>query len=63
MSILRTTTIVQFIGRNSFRKEITLIISLKLLALSLLWGLFFSHPLSEQLKKPKLVNHFIASKL
>lgn len=61
LSILRSSTIGQFILRNSFRKEITLIIALKLLALSLLWGLFFSHPISEQLKKPKLVEHFISN--
>ncbi len=43
----------------TFRKEITILLILKLFALFTLWGLFFSHPLSDQLKQSALIQHFI----
>lgn len=48
--------------RNRFRKEIMLAIALKLCALGLIWGLFFSHPLTKQLDTPQLAQHFILEK-
>jgi hypothetical protein len=51
--------ITKFISHNRFRKEIIIIIVLKVLAIFAIWGLFFSHPLSKQLTVPALVEHYI----
>jgi hypothetical protein len=48
----------QFIKKNAFRKEIILIIVLKCVALMVIWGLFFQHPLSKQLSTQDLVRHY-----
>lgn len=44
LSRLHLNKIFLFLSRNQFRKEITLIILLKLLGLFAIWYLFFSHP-------------------
>jgi hypothetical protein len=48
--------------RNIYRKDITLVIILKLLALFLLWELFFSHPIEKDLTHDKLVRHLLNHK-
>lgn len=53
-------SLIQFITRNDYRKEIAVVILLKLAALFLLWSLFFSHSDPTQLEKPNLVNHFVS---
>lgn len=50
---------LKFFTRNNFRKEMTLVIIVKLIAIFLLWGLFFSHRDHEQLTKNGLNEHFI----
>jgi hypothetical protein len=59
MLSIRRLSITKFLLRNRFRREIVLVITLKLLALLCLWGFFFSHPVSKQLNKPTLVNHYL----
>lgn len=46
------------LGLN-FRKEITLAITLKIIALILIWALFFSHPISRKINREALASHFI----
>ena len=46
--------------RNRFRKEITMVIILKLIALILLWKFFIPSIDSMQLTKSKLAEHFIS---
>ena len=60
MFSLSRSSIIQFLVQNKFRKEITLIICVKLIALFLLWGFFFSHPVSRKLNKAVLVEHFVS---
>lgn len=40
---LQQTALLRFISRTPYRKEITLILILKLLALCTIWGICFSH--------------------
>ncbi|WP_114834853.1 hypothetical protein [Aquicella lusitana] len=61
LSFLRVS-IVPFILRNRYRKEMILIIFLKILALFILWGCFFSHPVSRGLDHSQLIKHFISLK-
>jgi hypothetical protein len=48
----------RFFTRNTYRKELTIIIVMKVLALFLLWGLFFSEPI-EHLNQHKMANHLL----
>jgi len=50
---------MQFLMRTVYGKEILLIIVMKLLALTLLWALFFSHPTHHSLSKKELSKHFL----
>lgn len=59
MLSIRKSNIVKFMLRNRFRREIIAVILLKILAIFIIWGLFFSHPVSRQLNKPALVDHYI----
>jgi hypothetical protein len=52
-------TIRSFVNRTPFRKEITMVILVKLFALFLLWWLFFSHPYTNMLNPANLSAHFI----
>lgn len=45
--------------RKLFRKEITLVIIIKLLALTLIWFVCFSHPLSKKLTPQTLAQHYL----
>jgi len=54
--------LLRFFTRNVFRKDITLVMLLKIIALFLLWELFFSHPAVDQLKKSDLIQHYLSSK-
>lgn len=49
---------IQFFKRNAFRREMLLVITIKLLALFLLWAIL-SHPDKTLLEQPKLVEHFL----
>lgn len=61
MQSIRRWPLLRFVMRNDFRKEMTLILILKLLALLVIWGLFFSHShRKEVLEKPRLVQHFMS---
>lgn len=61
MQSIRLLPLLRFIMRNNFRKEITLILILKLLALLVIWGLFFSHSCpNDTIERPKLVDHFMS---
>lgn len=54
---------LRFFTRNNFRKEMSIVIILKLFLLFVLWSLFFSHHDPEQLNKNNLVNHFVDVRL
>ncbi len=54
-------SVIQFFLQNKFRKEITLAILVKLLALFVLWQLFFSHPVSKQIDHAALISHYLFS--
>ncbi len=43
ITTLRQTPLLRFITRTHYRKEITLVLILKLLALCAIWGICFSH--------------------
>lgn len=45
--------------RKIFRKEIILVITLKLLALTLIWFVCFSHPVSKKLTPQSLAQHYL----
>lgn len=49
--------LMQFFFHHPFRKEITLVIVVKLLALFAIWYLFFSHEISTD--PQTLFDHFI----
>jgi hypothetical protein len=53
---------VRFFTRNVFRKDITLVILLKIIAIYLLWALFFAHPVTHQLTRPNLIQHYLVNK-
>ena len=59
MFLLKSITL--FIFRNRYRKEMISVISIKLIALILIWGFFFSHPVTRHLKSPDLIDHFITA--
>jgi hypothetical protein len=48
-------SVIQFFSKRYLRKEITLIILIKLILLFLLWTLFVSN---AHLDKAKIINHF-----
>ena len=52
----------RFFLRKRFRQEITWIVIIKLVLLTLLWQLFFTHPPKDQLQHDALINHFISAK-
>jgi len=55
----RLFSFLQFFGRNNYRKEMTLVIILKLLALCAIWLLFFSHTNHPHTTvKTTLLQHF-----
>lgn len=45
--------------RKIFRKEIILVITLKLLALTVIWFVCFSHPVSKKLTPQSLAQHYL----
>jgi len=51
--------VIQFFLQNRFRKEIALVILIKLIALFVLWQLFFSHPLTNTLNSATLQQHYL----
>lgn len=51
-------SMLQFFSRTTFRKEITLVLILKILALCLLWGICFWRPGSGQLSHNELSQRF-----
>jgi len=53
-----TNKIINFFLKNTFRKEITLVILVKLILLYLLWWFFFSTPFSEKLNKDELSQRY-----
>lgn len=57
--IARVQALSQFLSRNPYRKEISLIILLKLAGLTILWWFFFSKPVEEHLNRPALVSHYM----
>jgi hypothetical protein len=57
-----SSRIMQFFADNRFRREMIVIISIKLFALFLIWECFFSHPLEENLKSADVAHHFISEK-
>lgn len=48
-----------FFSKNRFRKEISIVILVKLILLIALWSLSFSHPLSRYLNREKLADHYL----
>ena len=44
---------------RNLRHDITFFLTLKLIALILLWGLFFSHPTDKIIKHEELAHHFL----
>ena len=52
-------SLVQFLKRNAFRKEMAAVIVLKIAAIFVLWGLFFSHADRTRLDKGNVVKHFV----
>jgi hypothetical protein len=48
----------QFFTQNQYRKEITLVICLKVIAIFILWKLCFSHPESRSITPDKMVQRF-----
>jgi hypothetical protein len=54
--------LLQFISRTTYRKEIMLVLALKLFLLWLLWMFFFSHPADVNLTKEEMAQHFILNK-
>ncbi len=52
--------LIQFFKRNPFRREMLLVIIIKLLALFLLWTIL-THPDKTMLEQPKLVEHYLES--
>lgn len=59
MISLSRLSIVQFFLRSRFRREIILILVLKVLALWVLWSFFFSHPVSKELNTMRLMDHYL----
>ena len=53
-------TLLHFLTRNPYRKEISVIILLKLMGLMILWWFFFSNPVEEHLDRSQLVNHYMS---
>ena len=49
----------QFLKRNAFRREMAAVIVLKIVAIFILWGLFFSDANKAQLEKTSLIKHFV----
>lgn len=52
---------LKFFNRNAYRKDILLVILLKLILLSLLWYCFFSHPVAETLNTEMLTAHYLTT--
>jgi hypothetical protein len=50
-----------FFMRNRYRKDITFILLLKVIALILLWKLFFSHPVEPQIDSQALGERLMSS--
>jgi len=49
----------RFIQKNVYRREISLALLLKLIALSLLWFLFFSHPVDKHHIAPTMKQQWL----
>lgn len=45
--------------KKNVGRDIGFALTVKLIALTLLWALFFSHPRDESLSKPELVTHYL----
>ncbi|TAK75170.1 MAG: hypothetical protein EPO11_05760 [Gammaproteobacteria bacterium] len=58
--MIKLPTIFQFLTRNRYRKELTLVVICKLVALLLLSVLFMSFSVEAQLEKPQVVRHYMA---
>lgn len=50
---------LEFLKRNALRKEITAVIVLKILAIFILWGLFFSGGNHAGIDEGSLIKHFV----
>lgn len=59
LRLLRPSTIKFFMTRNRFRKEMILVICIKLFAIFLLAEFFLSLPVAEQLTTSGLAKHFV----
>lgn len=57
LTLLRTS--ILFFAKNRYRREMLLVILLKLLGLFLLWKFCFSHPLSHTLTTDTLAKHYL----
>lgn len=51
--------LIRFFRRNVFRKEILLVILIKLAGLFILWNLFFSHPVTSALDRKALIARYL----
>lgn len=48
--------------KTSYRIDIISAVLLKMLALTLLWALFFSHPEDKSLSQAQLARHYLQTK-
>lgn len=53
------TPLIRFCTGNRFRKQMFYVVILKLLFIFILWGLFFSHPVSQELNLNKIATHYL----
>lgn len=51
---------LSFFTRTRYRKDITSILLIKLIALFLLWVLFFAHPVDERLTNNQLTEWMVS---
>ncbi|EKD70445.1 MAG: hypothetical protein ACD_46C00533G0006 [uncultured bacterium] len=53
------SNILAFTNRTPYRRDIFLVLILKLLALLVIWKLFFSHPIDHSLTTTQLAQHYL----
>lgn len=58
--VLKSNSILRFLTKNAYRREMVMIILLKLTLLFLLAHFCFSHPTSKELTSIKLASHWLA---
>ena len=54
--------IIMTVKRHSLRKEIAIVLIVKLLAILIIWLVFFSHPYESHLSDKGMIEHFYAGK-